>query len=144
MGGFPDEGLVGTGPVAAGPVPAPLMPLADTPPADVHLHSTDEVRSYRIEAEDGNIGHVSGFLFDDVNWVIRYLTVDTRNWWTGGKEVLLAAEWIDEIDFVTRSVSTSLLREAIKDSPEYNGAAPPKRNYETQLYRFYGKRGYWQ
>ncbi len=39
--------------------------------------------------------------------------------------------------------STHLLREAIKDSPEYNGAVPPKRSYATQLYHFYGKRGYW-
>jgi hypothetical protein len=30
-------------------------------------------------AFDGSIGHVSGFIFDDVAWAIRYLSVDTRN-----------------------------------------------------------------
>ena len=143
MGGFLDEGLIGSEPIADGSVLTSLNQHTDVRAADSHLWSADEVRSYQIEAADGNIGHVSGFLFDDVTWVIRYLTVDTRSWWIGGNDVLLATAWIDGIDLVTRCVSTDLLRNTIKDSPAYNHAAPIKRGYETQLHHFYGKRGYW-
>ncbi|MGP8434221.1 PRC-barrel domain containing protein [Paraburkholderia fungorum] len=110
---------------------------------DVHLRSTKEVRGYHIDTADGSIGHVSGFLFDDVSWAIRYLTVDIRNWWPGGKEVLLATRWIDLVEWAQSAVYIRLAREAIRNSPEYDGALPPSRHYEETLHQYYGKGGYW-
>lgn len=43
------------------------------------------MKGYRLETVDGSIGHVCGFIHDDQAWAIRYLCVDTRNWWPGGK-----------------------------------------------------------
>jgi uncharacterized protein YrrD len=48
-----------------------------------HLRSTHEVRGYHIQAADGEIGHVEDFIIDDETWAIRYLIIDTRNWWPG-------------------------------------------------------------
>ena len=45
---------------------------------DSHLRSTDEVTGYQIEAADGEIGHVAGFVIDDEDWAIRYMEVATR------------------------------------------------------------------
>ncbi|KAE8755466.1 PRC-barrel domain containing protein [Paraburkholderia madseniana] len=112
-------------------------------PVDVHLHSTNAVEGYHIEVADGSIGHVSGFIFDDVAWAIRYLTVDTRNWWPGGKEVLVATRWIDLIDWVGSTVSTRLSRDAIRSSPEYDDSVPLTRDYEKRLHEFHGRDGYW-
>jgi hypothetical protein len=67
-------------------------------PADVHLRSTDEVKGYHLETLDGSIGHVSGFIYDNEAWAIRYLCIDTHNRWPGGKEVLVATHWIERID----------------------------------------------
>jgi len=116
---------------------------ADNHTDDVHLRSTKEVRGYHIDAADGSIGHVSGFLFDDVSWAIRYLTVDTRNWWPGGKEVLVATRWIDLVEWGGSIVYTRLTRDAIKNSPEYDGALPPSRHYEETLHKYYRKGRYW-
>lgn len=85
-------------------------------PADAYLRSTKAVKDDHIEAVDGSIGHVSGFIFNEVAWVMRYLTVDTRNWWQVGREVLMATQWIDFVDWVGSTVSTRLTREAIKNS----------------------------
>ena len=49
---------------------------------------------YHIEATDGGIGHVKDFIIDDETWAIRYLEVDTRNWWPG-KKVLVSPQWIN-------------------------------------------------
>jgi hypothetical protein len=38
-----------------------------------------------IQAADGEIGHVEDFIIDDETWAIRYLAIDTRNWWPGKK-----------------------------------------------------------
>jgi hypothetical protein len=139
MGSYPGYGLMAAAPGSV----ARTDPHADEPPQDVHLRSAGAVKGYHIEATDGSIGHVSGFIFDDVTWVIRYLTVDTRNWWPGGKEVLLATQWIDAVDWFSSTVSTKLTRDAIRNSPEYDDAVPLSRRYEMTLHKFYGRDGYW-
>ena len=45
---------------------------------DSHLRSTEAVTGYHIEATDGEIGHVDGFIVDDEAWAIRYIEVATR------------------------------------------------------------------
>ena len=110
---------------------------------DVHLRSTKHVSGYHIQATDEGIGHVEDFIFDDSSWAIRYLVVDTRNWWPGGKTVLVGTRWIDRIDWVQRKVFTSLSREAVKTSPEYQVAVGIDRDYEKRLHAAYGREGYW-
>ena len=50
---------------------------------DPHLRSVEAVTGYHIHASDGEIGHVDDFLVEDADWSIRYLVVDTKNWWPG-------------------------------------------------------------
>ena len=116
---------------------------ADVNLQDVHLRSTGKVTGYHVQASDESIGHVEGFIFDDESWAIRYLVVDTRNWWPGGKRVLVATHWIDRIDWTERKVHTTLTRNAVKTSPEYEASATIDRKYETRLHDAYGREGYW-
>jgi len=58
---------------------------------DPHLRSSAAVIGYHIAATDGDIGHVEDFLVDDETWCIRYMVVDTSNWWFGRK-VLVSSE----------------------------------------------------
>jgi hypothetical protein len=51
---------------------------------------------YHIHATDGEIGHVGDLLIDGADWGIRYLIVDTRNWWFG-KHVLMSPYAVREI-----------------------------------------------
>jgi hypothetical protein len=105
---------------------------------DVHLRSTKEVTNYYIEASDGDIGHVEDFLIDDESWTIRYLVIDTRNWWPG-KKVLVSPEWIRSINWRDSKVHVDLTREAIRNGPEYEPNALPSRDYEKRLYDHYGR-----
>lgn len=112
-------------------------------PEDVHLRSSATVSGYDIQATDASIGHVHDFLFDDESWAIRYLVIDTRNWWPGGKKVLIATHWIDRIDWADRTVFTPLTREQVRNGPEYDEAAAVDREYEQHLHDAYGREGYW-
>jgi len=114
-----------------------------TPTEDQHLRSSLEVTGYDIQASDDSIGHVSDFIFDSVSWAIRYLVVDTRNWWPGGKKVLLSTRWIDSIDWADRQVYTSLTRAQVKHSPAYQSEQDIPRDYEQRLHDTYDRRGYW-
>jgi len=142
MGEYPVPGFIGAAPIPAD-VRQQFSLYGDKPPGDVHLRSASHVERCAIEAVDGSIGHIRGFIFDDEAWVIRYFVVDTRVWWPGGKEVLLATHWIDDIDWFASSVSTSLTRQAIKASPDYDESILIDRAYEARLHDFYRKSGYW-
>jgi len=109
---------------------------------DSHLRSTYDVGGHHLQALDGELGHVEDFIIDDVTWAIRYLVVDTRNWWPG-KKVLVSPEWIERVSWSELKVFVKLSRDAIKESPEYLEDAPISRDYESGLFRHYGSDGYW-
>jgi hypothetical protein len=109
---------------------------------DPHLRSCNAVTGHHIHATDGEIGHVAGFVVDDQTWAIRYLIVDTSNWWLGHK-VLLAPHWITEVNWAEQTVTVDLNREFIKNATAYDTDAELTRDQERGLYRHYGSRGYW-
>ncbi len=123
-----------------GPWAVPVVDEEDT--SDSHLRSTHEVAGYHIHATDGEIGHVEDFIIDDETWAIRYLVVDTRNWWPG-KKVLVSPQWIERVSWSESKVFVNLSRDAIKQSPEYTEESLITRDYETALHRHYQIDGYW-
>jgi len=110
---------------------------------DPHLRSTREVSGYAIHAADGAIGHVSDFVIDDKTWAIRYLIVNTTNWWPGQK-VLVSPQWIERISWDESQVFVSLSRQAIQASPRYTEASLLTRDDEIGLHRHYNRQGYWE
>jgi uncharacterized protein YifN (PemK superfamily) len=111
--------------------------------SDVHLRSAREVRGYHIEGTDAAIGHVDDFIIDDRTWEVRYLVVDTRNWWLD-KKVLVAPRWASRVSWEEQKVFVDLSREAIKSSPIWDAGAPINREYEARLYDYYGRPVYWE
>jgi hypothetical protein len=109
---------------------------------DQHLRSSREVVGYHIHAINGEIGHVENFIVDDETWIIQYMVVDTRNW-LPGRRVLVAPTWVKKIDWAEQEVEVDLHQETIKNSPEYDPSAPVNREYEAQLYDYYGRPKYW-
>jgi PRC-barrel domain len=109
---------------------------------DPHLRSCDAVMNYHIQATDGDIGHVEGLLVDEKTWAIRYIVVNTSNWWTG-HQVLIAPQWIESVSWHDSKVSLNLTRQAVKDAPPYDSAAKLDRKREANLHTHYGRAGYW-
>lgn len=109
---------------------------------DFHLRSTQVVTGYNIEALDGEIGHVEGFVIDDQAWAIRYIEVATRTWWPG-KKVLVSPAWIASLTWMDSKAHLALSRDRIQTAPAYLEDQPITRDYEAQLYNHYGKIPYW-
>jgi uncharacterized protein YrrD len=110
--------------------------LARRDAADPHLRSSDEVRGYRIETSDGDIGHVEDFLFDERTWQIRFVVVDTQNW-LPGRLVLLAPQLITGIDWERRHVRVKVPREAVRQSPRYERHARLSEDELVRVQRHY-------
>ncbi len=99
-------------------------------PGDPRLSSAHEVAGYHIQATDGPIGHVADFVLDDESWTIRFLAVDTRNWWPG-KHVLVAPARVEVIDRPNRTLGLSIPRDAIQHSPQYRDSIPLEQSQEV-------------
>lgn len=110
--------------------------------SDPHLRSAREATGYHIRASDGDIGHVEDFLAQDGPWAIRYMVVDTRNWWPGRK-VLVSPRWIESIDWPGSSFRVDLDREGIRSGPEYDPSRAVARGYEQRLSAYYRRAPYW-
>ena len=108
---------------------------------DPHLRSCKTVTGYHIHASDGEIGHVSGFLVDDETWAIRYLIVDTSNWWVGHK-VLIAPRWIESVNWDDQTVSVDLTRESVKTAQPYVPGDVWSPESDIGLYEHYGRTWY--
>jgi uncharacterized protein YrrD len=102
------------------------------------LRSTNDVKGYTIHAIDGEIGDVADFIFDDSDWKISYMVVDTGNWFPG-KKVLLFPDLIKEIKWVTSVVIVDTTVNSIKNSPKYDQHNPIDELYETELSNYYRK-----
>jgi PRC-barrel domain len=109
---------------------------------DPHLRSCKTVMSYHIQATDGDIGHVQGLLVDEETWAIRYMVVDTSNWWLG-HQVLIAPQWIQDVSWSDATVSVNLTRQAVKDAPPYDSTAQLDRQREMAIHEHYGRPVYW-
>jgi hypothetical protein len=110
---------------------------------DPHLRSCANVIQYDVHATDGDIGHVQEFLIDERSFAIRYIVVDTSNWWLGHK-VLVSPDWAVDVSWSASKLTVDLTRQAVKDSPPYDPSVPLERDEERRVYEHYGRSAYWQ
>ncbi len=109
-------------------------------PSAKHLRSHNEVLGYNIQVKDGDlIGHVDNFIVEGNTWQLKYLLVDTCNWLTAGKKILLSPAWIERINWSGNLVSIDLSRDSILKSPTYDPSKPLDDRLEMQLYKYYSQ-----
>ncbi|MFC4173566.1 PRC-barrel domain-containing protein [Microvirga sp. GCM10011540] len=114
----------------------------DAQTGDPHLRSASEVTGYDIHGSDDQVGHVEDFLVDTDEWIVRYVIVDTKNWWPG-KQVIVPPKWVEAINWEKRAMRVARTRDEIKNAPEYDPWSPVDRDYETRLYSYYRMPVYW-
>ena len=100
------------------------------------LRSMKDLQDYAIGASDGNIGHVKDFLFDDGDWVIRYLVVEAGTW-LSSRQVLISPIAIDQPNWEKKILAASITREQVKNSPDIDTHKPVSRQHEISYVRYY-------
>jgi hypothetical protein len=140
--GAPDWGR-GVLPASVTKEQSSSAPPPDDPKTDLRLHGCNAMTGYHLHGNDGEIGHIQGFLIDDHSWSIRYIIVNSTNWWLG-HHVLVSPSWIQELNRPRSSVTVNLDREAIKDAPAYDADTDVGRDADVSIYNHYGRNGYWQ
>lgn len=106
------------------------------------LRSLKELYGYKILALDGEIGKVHDFYFDDKEWEVRYLVVDTGPWILGRK-VLISPESLGQPDWIARQFPVNLTRDTIKNSPDIDTDKPVSRQQQRELHEYFSWSTYW-
>ena len=70
------------------------------------LRGAAEMFGWSIEAEGGEVGHLSDVYFDDQRWAVRDLVMNTSHW-PAGRSVLLSPRSVDGVDPARQVVRTS-------------------------------------
>ncbi len=104
--------------------------------ANPNLRGMDEITGYHVNAKDGDIGHIENLLIDDDGFGVRYLIVDTSNWWLG-KHVLMSPFAIREIEALDRKVYLDVTRQSVKDSPPWDPVDLINTETQKRLHRHY-------
>lgn len=101
------------------------------------LRSVNELSGYRIAALDGSAGTLREMYFEDENWQVRYLVVDTGNW-LPGRLVLVSPVAVTEPDWASKSIAVNLSQDRIEKSPVADAARPVSRSFEIEMLEYYG------
>lgn len=106
------------------------------------IRSTHELKGYSVNALDGEVGEVKDFLFDDREWVIRYITVGAGGWLTGRK-LLLRPDCLEKPRWANRTFPVRMKRKEVEDSPTIAMDEPVSRRHEIELHKYYSWQPYW-
>jgi uncharacterized protein YrrD len=109
--------------------------------AESHVRSFHEITGYHIQATDGDMGHVDNLLFDNEQWGVRYLIVDTGNWWMG-KKVLISPFAVTSIAWSDRTISIDVNQAQVKASPEWDPNTAEMEDHQHRLHAHYGWTSY--
>jgi hypothetical protein len=106
------------------PLPVKPAPASDPKPkgAEAHLRSALAVNGYRLQASDGEIGHICDFMMDDQNWAIGQLVIKTGHR-LSGREVQIPAKNVERISYEDSTVFVNLTGEGVEESPAHYMAA---------------------
>jgi hypothetical protein len=81
-------------------------------------------------------------LVDERTWAVRYLVVDTSNWWIGHK-VLVAPKWITDVNWADSKVHVSVSQQVVQEAPAYDASEALDRQREEAIFKHYGRPAYW-
>jgi len=91
---------------------------------DTHLRSARHVTGFRVQATDGQLGHVIDLLVDDEDWTVPYLMTDTTHW-RAGRPRLLSTGCVERIEVAAPQVLTRISRDEVELPPPASRANQP-------------------
>ena len=106
------------------------------------LQSLQEIKGYAIQCDEGNLGHVEELIVDTETWTLRYLTIDTGNW-LPGKKVIISIDWLTDISWKEQKACLNLSKMDVRNAPVYDPGTPINREFESEVYDYYGRPSYW-
>jgi hypothetical protein len=94
------------------------------------LRNVTRLKGFEIRARDGEFGTLDQLYFDDENWAIRYLVVNSGIW-LNGRLVLVSPIALRQTEWESRRLDVALTKEQIENSPAIDTHKPVSRQHEA-------------
>lgn len=104
------------------------------------LRSVKNLHSAQVTGNDGTIGTVERYMFDDVSWLIRYFIVNGKGDFEG-KSIVVPSELFIRYRWEDESLDIHLHNSSIEESPEIEKRLPDTKLDEDVLIREFGWAG---
>jgi hypothetical protein len=106
------------------------------------MKAAAEILRCRVTCPDGPLGAAHGLLFDDRDWIVRYLTVAAEGD-AGGKYVFVSPVAIARYDPAAHELRLRLAREELSGAPAMQAEDRLPRDDEMALTARFGWPSYW-
>ena len=108
----------------------------------MRLRRTKDLWDYTIGAMDADIGCVHDFYFDDKQWTIRYIVVETGVI-SAGRKVLISPTALRDRAWSPLHLWVNLTWRQVENSPNVDLHKPISRQHEIEHHDHYGWPYYW-
>ncbi len=105
--------------------------------------SSKQLSHFSICATDDNVGGIRDILFDDETYVVRYLVADTNTWLPLSRKVVISPISVNQVDTDDETVQINMTVDTLKNSPSIDEHKPVSREYEENLFKYFGYGYYW-
>ncbi|RYY75266.1 MAG: PRC-barrel domain containing protein [Gammaproteobacteria bacterium] len=100
------------------------------------MHLLSDLNDFVIDANDGKIGKVKDFYFDDRRWVIRYVVVEINSG-IGNRKILLSPSLIKHLNLEEKSIAVDMSVAEISSSTAIDTTFSVSQ-YEIDYLSYYG------
>jgi len=99
------------------------------------LASLMELRSYRVQGTDGDLGRIADIGFRQNEWIVRYLIVEMEEL---AREALLPASYLSRLDRGAHILSAAVRRDQLTNTDPLDRSRPIDEREERRLHDQYG------
>lgn len=107
------------------------------------LESSSGMSGFRVEAINEEVGKIDDLIFDDEEWVVRYLLINTGIMFSN-KRIPFSPWWVRWIDWEEGVVYVNYPAAEITNGPEWDTSGELDREFEFCLYRYFDRPPYWK
>jgi hypothetical protein len=106
------------------------------------MHTLSELRRYTMRGLDADVGVLDDMYFDDRDWMVRHLVLESRRW-LGGHQVLIPPAAVRGTDEARRRLEIQLTRAQVEQGPAIETAKPVFLQHHADLYSYCGFPYHW-
>lgn len=103
---------------------------------------TQDLKNYRIQAQDGEIGKINDIYFDEDLFYLRYLVVDTQPFLLRNL-VLVSPIGFHKINEDKKNIDIYITKKELENSPPIDCAQTVSRQYEKAYNEYFSWPNYW-
>jgi sporulation protein YlmC with PRC-barrel domain len=104
------------------------------------LASLTELKTYRVQGTDGDLGKINDLCFRQNEWIARYVVVEMEDL---EREALLLSSYLGRLNRETHTLSADVRREQVTNTDPPDRSQPLGEQEELRLHDEYGWPAYW-